>query len=89
MALLNFIAPKNHDVSVSHLLDRMNNHQAKLPFKNWYVQFLGAVICLTTGQSADREGPVMHLGTGAASQFGQWLKLLNNSIRLNVARNET
>lgn len=78
------VSPKDREISVSHVLDRMHNHQAKLPFKNWVVQFIGALTCMISGQSVGREGPVVHLGAGAASQFGQWLRLPNNSIHTLV-----
>ncbi len=84
IALLQPLRGKDRELSVSHVLDRTHNHQAKLPLTNWCVQFAGAVICLASGQSVGREGPVVHLGAGAASQFGQWLKLPNNSIHTLV-----
>lgn len=79
-----FIAPKHRDVSVSHVLDRMHNHQGKLPLRNWLVQFFGGAIAMLSGQSVGREGPVTHLGAGAASMFAQWLRLPNNSIHILV-----
>ncbi len=84
IALLTFFSKKDSEVSVAHVLDRMHNHQGKLPFKNWAIQFVGAVIALGSGQSVGREGPVVHLGAGAASLFGQWLRLPNNSIHTLV-----
>ncbi len=75
---------KNREVSVSHVLDRTHNFQAKLPMTNWWVQFVGAVLALGSGQSVGREGPVVHLGAGAASLFGQWLRLPNNSTHTLV-----
>ncbi len=79
-ALLKLVPEKSREVSIAHVLDRMHNHQSKLPMVNWGVQFAGAIIALVSGQSVGREGPVVHLGAGAASQFGQWLRLPNNSI---------
>lgn len=84
IAFLCLFSPKDRAASISHVLDRVHNHQAKLPFKNWCIQFIGAAICLASGQSVGREGPVVHLGAGAASQFGQWLRLPNNSIQTLV-----
>ncbi len=81
LALLLKLAGKKHgDTSVAHVLDRLHNHQGKLPLANWVVQFVAAVIALVSGQSVGREGPAVHLGAGAASQLGQWLKLPNNSM---------
>ncbi len=80
--LFQFLTPKDREMSVSHVIDRLHNHQAKLPFRNWAAQFVGSAISLGSGQSVGREGPVVHLGAGAASQFAQWLRLPNNSINI-------
>ncbi|TVZ40018.1 H+/Cl- antiporter ClcA [Alteromonadaceae bacterium 2753L.S.0a.02] len=81
LALLMKIAGKKYrETSVGHVLDRMHNHQGKLPMGNWTVQFFGAAIALISGQSVGREGPAVHLGAGAASQLGQWMRLPNNSM---------
>ena len=68
-------------VSVGHVLERLHNHQGKLPAINILVQFVGGVVALLTGQSVGREGPAVHLGAGAASQLSQWLHLPNNCLR--------
>lgn len=78
--LLKLAGPKYSETSVGHVLDRLHNHQGKLPLGNWLVQFVGAIVAMISGQSVGREGPAVHLGAGAASQLGQWLKLPNNSM---------
>ena len=82
--IIKFAGVKNSETSVAHVLDRLHNHQGKLPIANWLVQFSCAVIALISGQSVGREGPAVHLGAGAASQLGQWLKLPNNSMHTLV-----
>ncbi len=79
--LLHNIPKERRQVSVGHVLDRLHNHQGKLPAYNWSVQFIGGVLTLLSGQSMGREGPAVHLGAGAASQVGQWLRLPNNCLR--------
>jgi chloride channel protein, CIC family len=79
--LLHYIPKHHRQVSVGHVLDRLHNHQGKLPAYNWAVQFVGGTLALLTGQSMGREGPAVHLGAGAASQLGQWLRLPNNCLR--------
>ncbi len=79
--LLHYIPKHRRQVSVGHVLDRLHNHQGKLPVYNWAVQFVGGILALLTGQSMGREGPAVHLGAGAASQLGQWLRLPNNCLR--------
>ncbi|NHN38896.1 chloride channel protein [Pseudomaricurvus alcaniphilus] len=79
--IMHFIPPERRQVSVGHVLDRLHNHQGKLPAGNWAWQFSGGIIALLSGQSMGREGPAVHLGAGAASQLGQWLALPNNCLR--------
>ena len=79
--LINGVSKAHRAISVSHVLDRLHNHQGQLPMANILVQFFGGVLSLITGQSVGREGPAVHLGAGAASQLGQYFKLPNNSLR--------
>lgn len=82
--LLHFIPKENRQVSIGHVLERLHNHQGKLPATNWVVQFFGGILALLSGQSMGREGPAVHLGAGIASQLGQWLRLPNNCLRTLV-----
>ncbi|GAB3110377.1 chloride channel protein [Aestuariicella hydrocarbonica] len=79
--LLHYTPASQRQVSVGHVLDRLHNHQGKLPARNWIVQFFGGILALVSGQSMGREGPAVHLGAGIASQLGQWLRLPNNCLR--------
>lgn len=82
---LRVLDDKHHSVSVSHVLDRLHNYQGKIPASNLIVQFFGGIVALVSGQSVGREGPGIHLGAGAASLLGQYLKLPHNSLRTLVA----
>lgn len=84
-AVLSSVDRSHHAVSVSHVLERLHNHQGKLPAKNLLVQFFGGLIGLLSGQSVGREGPGIHLGAGVASLLGQWFRLPHNSLRTLVA----
>jgi len=72
---------KHYSTGVAHVLDRIRNHQGRLPFGNFFMQLLGGAFCLITGQSVGREGPAVHLGAASGSLLGQWLKLPNNSLK--------
>lgn len=72
-------------VGVSHTIDRLHNYQGNLPSINWVLQFIGASICMLSGQSVGREGPAVHLGAGVASQIGAKLRLPNNSRHTLIA----
>lgn len=75
----------DRSVSVSHVLERLHNHQGVMSWKNVVVQFFAGAACLITGQSVGREGPAVHLGAGISSLTGQWLKLPHNSLRILIS----
>ncbi|WP_317933384.1 chloride channel protein [Halioxenophilus sp. WMMB6] len=83
--LMQLLPSRLHKVGVTHVLDRLHNHQGHLPWQHFAVQFAGGVLSLVSGQSVGREGPAVHLGAGSASLVGQWLKIPNNSLRVMVA----
>lgn len=83
--IMHFTKPEHHSVSVSHILERMQHHQAQLPAANGLMQFVGGAIALISGHSVGREGPAVHLGAVSSSLMGQQLKLPNNSLRTLTA----
>ena len=78
------IPPQARAVGIVHLLDRLNNHQGRMPGINLLVQFLAALLALSSGHSVGREGPTVHMGAAASSGLGQQLNLPNNTLRLLV-----
>ena len=82
---LQHIDKYKRQLSVSHVIDRLHNHQGNLPGTNTIAQFLLATLAVSSGHCVGREGPAIHLGAGAASKVGQWLKLPNNSMQTVVA----
>ncbi|MCP5162461.1 MAG: chloride channel protein [Hahellaceae bacterium] len=71
-------------LGVSLVMERLNYHQGHISFRSALIQFAAGLITLTTGQSAGREGPAVHLGAACSSLLGQRMGLPNNSIRLLV-----
>ena len=82
---LRHLSKYQRQMSVGHVIDRLHNHQGSLPVINWVAQFLLAVIAIVSGQSVGREGPAVHIGAGASSQIGRWLRLPNNSMQTVIA----
>ncbi|MDX1451416.1 MAG: chloride channel protein [Oleiphilaceae bacterium] len=72
-------------VGVAFVMERLNYHQGYISFRSLVTQFVGGVLTLTSGQSAGREGPAVHLGAACSSLMGQKLKLPNNSIRVLIS----
>jgi H+/Cl- antiporter ClcA len=79
--VLQCVDKRHHATSIGHVMDRLQNHQGRMPAGNFANQFFGGATCLLTGQSVGREGPAVHLGAGSGSLLGQWLKLPANSLR--------
>lgn len=78
--VLQRVNKEHYAASVGHVIDRIHNHQARMPLGNFINQFLGGAWCLVTGQSIGREGPAVHLGAGSGSLLGQWLNLPSNAL---------
>jgi CIC family chloride channel protein len=49
------------------------------------IKILASSICLGSGGSAGREGPIVQIGSSAASAIGQWLRLPEEWLRTLVA----
>ncbi|WP_082191632.1 chloride channel protein [Cellvibrio sp. pealriver] len=79
--VLQLVDKRHHATSIGHVMDRLQNHQGRMPLGNVITQFFGGATCLLTGQSVGREGPAVHLGAGSGSLLGQWLKLPANTLR--------
>ena len=78
------IRPRFRAVGVGHVIERLSQHQGKLPFGNAVAQFFGGCLALISGQSLGREGPAVQLGATLASLMGQKFRLPNNSMRTLV-----
>jgi CIC family chloride channel protein len=69
-------------VGVTHIIERLDYHQGRLPWGNAVVQFVGGAIALICGHSVGREGPSIHLGAASGNVPAQWLRLPNNALRV-------
>ena len=76
-----FLAKDERRVGVMHVIERLDNHQGELPFKNFMVQFFAGAFSIVSGHSAGREGAAVHLGATISTQLGHWLTLPNNAVR--------
>lgn len=83
--MLHKISIQSRAVGISHVLERLKNHQGHMPLSNFLVQFFGGIIAALSGQSTGREGPAVHLGAAAGSIMGRKLKLSTNHTQLLLA----
>jgi chloride channel protein, CIC family len=49
------------------------------------VKALASALCIGTGGSVGREGPIVQIGSALASSFGQWVRMPENRMRILVA----
>jgi CIC family chloride channel protein len=49
------------------------------------VKILASSICIGSGGSVGREGPIVQIGSTVGSAIGQWLKLTDETVRVMVA----
>ena len=49
------------------------------------VKALASAVCIGSGGSVGREGPIVQIGSALASSIGQWLRLDQETLRLMVA----
>jgi chloride channel protein, CIC family len=49
------------------------------------VKALASALCIGTGGSVGREGPIVQIGSALASGLGQWIRMPENRLRILVA----
>jgi chloride channel protein, CIC family len=49
------------------------------------VKAVASALCIGTGGSVGREGPIVQIGSALASGFGQWVRMPENRMRILVA----
>jgi CIC family chloride channel protein len=49
------------------------------------VKALASALCIGTGGSVGREGPIVQIGSAMASSLGQWVRMPENRLRIMVA----
>jgi chloride channel protein, CIC family len=49
------------------------------------VKAVASALCIGTGGSVGREGPIVQIGSALASSFGQWARMPENRMRILVA----
>ena len=49
------------------------------------IKAVASAVCIGTGGSVGREGPIVQIGSALASSFGQWVRMPENRMRILVA----
>jgi CIC family chloride channel protein len=79
--LFSLADPASRQVGIVHVIERLAYHQGTLPLRNAALQFVGAAICMISGQSVGREGPNVHIGAASGGILGRWLRIPDNASR--------
>jgi len=80
-AIYYLLKTDSRQAGVAHVIERLAQPIARLPFVNMVGEFFGAATAIAAGFSVGREGPGIHLGAASGSQLGLYLGLPNNSLR--------
>lgn len=72
-------------IGTAHVMACLAQSDARLPWPNMVLQFVGGAASIISGHSVGREGPIIHVGAASASLLGQWLKLPTGGNRTLVA----
>jgi len=80
-----YFAPETKGHGVPEVMEAMAVHGGRIRPRVVLAKVLASGLCLGTGGSAGREGPIVQIGSSAGSSLGQWLKLDTYEIRVLVA----
>jgi len=83
--LATFAFPKNADVGVSRVLERVAYGASQLGARSAIAQFLFGILAIGSGHSVGREGPSIHMGAAIGSLVGQKLRVDPDHLRILVA----
>lgn len=83
--LVTWVFPRNADVGVSRVLERVAYGASQLGARSAVAQFLFGVLAIGSGHSVGREGPSVHMGAAVGSLVGQRAGVDPDHLRILVA----
>jgi chloride channel protein, CIC family len=78
-------APEAQGHGVPEVITAIARHDGRIRPRVAFVKIFASGICIGTGGSIGREGPIVQIGSSLGSMFGQWLKLSPRYIKILVA----
>ncbi len=79
-----YFAPETKGHGVPEVMEAMARHGGRIRPRVALAKVVASGVCIGTGGSAGREGPIVQIGSAAGSTIGQWLKLSSSDIRVLV-----
>ena len=83
--LVNRFAPEARGHGVPEVMFAVARHGGRIPAKVAVVKSLASALCIGTGGSVGREGPIVQIGSALGSSIGQWLRVPSTRLVLMVA----
>jgi chloride channel protein, CIC family len=78
-------APEARGHGVPEVMVAVARHGGRIPARVAAVKSLASALCIGTGGSVGREGPIVQIGSALGSSIGQWLRVPEHRLRLMVA----
>jgi CIC family chloride channel protein len=78
-------APEAQGHGVPEVIVAVARHDGVIRPRVSIVKILASAICIGTGGSVGREGPIVQIGSAVGSVFGQWFRLSARNIKVLVA----
>jgi CIC family chloride channel protein len=83
--LVYFLAREAKGHGVPEVMLAVNTHGGRIRSRVAAVKALASAICIGSGGSAGREGPIVQIGASVGSTIGQWFRLPEDWVKLLVA----
>ncbi|SDG87027.1 chloride channel protein [Pseudonocardia oroxyli] len=78
-------APEARGHGVPEVMLAVARNGGRIPARVAAVKSLASALCIGTGGSVGREGPIVQIGSALGSSIGQWLRVPEHRLRLMVA----
>ena len=83
--LVYFFAREAKGHGVPEVMDAVATKGGRIRKRVAFVKILASAICIGSGGSVGREGPIVQIGSALGSSIGQILRLTDNQVRVLVA----
>ena len=78
-------APEARGHGVPEVMLAVTRRGGRIPMRVAVVKSLASALCIGSGGSVGREGPIVQIGSALGSSIGQWLRVPPHRLRLMVA----
>jgi CIC family chloride channel protein len=82
--LVNSFAREAKGHGVPEVIEAVAIHGGRIRPRVIGIKSLASALCIATGGSIGREGPIVQIGSAIGSAFGQWLRLPKEKLRVLV-----